>query len=230
MTANYNTNMQTKCCRAITSFVLLIAIVASQVTVAFAAGQRFTDVEPGFWAATYIEQAAEKGYVSGTSSTTFAPNKTVTNAEWITMITRAFYTKSVEAAAQYNEGGAWWRPYAETAYIKGILKGTMVLAPRDSENAEWDDTINAGISRYDMAQILYNVMTTETTKTPDSAAIAAAQQKIGDWDTIPANYQTAVAACYAAKLLTGTDSRGTFGGTSVMTRAQAAVVLCRITD
>ena len=229
MTANC-TNMKTKLSRVFTCLIILIAITASQISVAFAAGQRFTDVEPGFWAYSFIEQAAEKGYVSGTSSTTFTPNQPVTNAEWMTMITRAFYTKSVEAAAQYNEGGAWWRPYAETAYIKGILKGTTVLGPRDSEAAEWDSTITADINRYDMAQVRYNVMTTETTKTPDAAAIAAAQQKIGDWASVPANYQQAVAACYAAGLLSGTDSNGTFGGTSVMTRAQAAVVLCRIAE
>lgn len=229
MTAN-SINMKAKPYRVLFGIVLLFAIIASQVNVAFAAGQRFTDVAPGFWGYSYIEKAAEKGYVSGTSSTTFAPNKSVTNAEWMTMITRAFYTKSVEAAAQYNEGGSWWQPYAETAYIKGILKGTTVLGPRDSETAEWDSTINAGINRYDMAQILYNVMTSETTKTPDAASIAAAQQKIGDWASVPANYQQAVAACYAAGLLTGTDSNGTFSGTSVMTRAQAAVVLCRITE
>ena len=103
MTANC-TNMKTKLSRVFTCLIILIAITASQISVAFAAGQRFTDVEPGFWAYSFIEQAAEKGYVSGTSSTTFTPNQPVTNAEWMTMITRAFYTKSVEAAAQYNEG------------------------------------------------------------------------------------------------------------------------------
>ncbi len=197
---------------------------------AFADGQRFTDVAPGTWYYTSVEKAAEMGFVSGTSSTTFSPDSQVTNAQMMTMITRAFYKKSVDAAVQYNDGGSWWMPYAETAYIKGILKGMTVLTSRDSETAQWDTTVDAGMNRYDMAQILYNVMSTETTKTPSGAEIEAAKSKIGDWASVPAGYQQAVAACYAAGLLSGVDSNGTFNGNSVMTRAQAAVVMCRLCE
>ena len=54
MTANC-TNMKTKLSRVFTCLIILIAITASQISVAFAAGQRFTDVEPGFWAYSFIE-------------------------------------------------------------------------------------------------------------------------------------------------------------------------------
>jgi len=60
---------------------------------------------------------------------------------------------------------------------------------------------------------------------PSEAEIAAAKANTADWNSIPAKYQTAVATCKAVKIINGIDKKGTFQGSSDMTRAQAAIVL-----
>lgn len=53
---------------------------------------------------------------------------------------------------------------------------------------------------------------------------------IADWASIPDNYKDAVSLCYHYGTLSGTDSKGTFSGTTMMTRAQAAVVMDRLLE
>ena len=222
------TNAKSTGARFLACLVLFAILASSQMIYAHAAAPRFSDVGPNHWAYTYVEQAAQMGFVSGVTETTFGPDATVTNAQFLTMVTRAFYAKSASAAVEFSDGGEWWLPYAETAYIKGILRATTVLGPRDSEEAQWDNTINQGITRYDMAQIIYNVMLLETTKTPADSEILEARRHIADWSSVPTNYMQAVSACYATGCLSGIDDAGTFGGTSYMTRAQAATVMCKL--
>ena len=47
---------------------------------------------------------------------------------------------------------------------------------------------------------------------------------------MPANYRDAVTAIVGAGIITGVDGKGTFNGNGVMTRAQAATVMCRFID
>ena len=67
-------------------------------------------------------------------------------------------------------------------------------------------------------------------QTPDTAATEKAKSDISDWSSIPAEYQDAVAVCYAAGYLSGVDATGRFNGNSTMSRAEAATVMCRLTD
>lgn len=44
----------------------------------------------------------------------------------------------------------------------------------------------------------------------------------------PVNYREALTAVVGAGMITGVDSKGTFNGNGLMTRGQAAVVMCRM--
>ena len=87
---------------------------------------------------------------------------------------------------------------------------------------------NEPVNRYNMAQILYNFLK-DGGKVPSYNA-AAVQASIGDWSSVPSNYQDALMAVVSASIITGVDSNGTFNGNGLMTRGQAAVVLCRMYD
>ena len=82
------------------------------------------------------------------------------------------------------------------------------------------------INRYDMAQLMYNVLKAEginTTPLSDTS-------KVADWSSVPSTYRDAVSVCYNMGMLSGVDSKGTFNGTGVMDRAQAAVVMSRLLE
>ena len=174
-------------------------------TTAFAASINFNDVPTSHWAHASISKMADKGIVAGVGEGRYSPEGTVTNAAFITMISRQFY--------QTKDGGdVWYAPHLQAAQNAGILKGTMI----GMDNGLAGNTIN----RYDMAQIMYNVM--------GSPAATGDTSKISDWGSVPASYRNAVNYCYSMSLLTGVDTSGTFHGDGVMTRAQAAAVMDRL--
>ena len=174
----------------------------------------FTDVPKGNWAYTYVEQAAEKGWVNGVGGGAFQPGGNVTYAQLATMLTQAFF--SDELNTYTGNASPWYQKYCGTAAGAGLFNGT------DFDNQK----AGAAVNRYEMAQILYNVMQAKSkSAAPD---LNAAATSTGDWSAIPEHYRSAVAVCKAGGIINGTDSNGTFGGNGLMTRAQACVVLIQL--
>ena len=177
-------------------------------TTAFAASVKFTDVPDSHWASSSITEMADKGIMSGIGNNLFAPSNTLTGAEFVTMIVRHFYEDKLG-----TEGEKWYSEFMDAAKSANILTGTNVTA---------EGTIN----RYDMAQLMYNVLKAEnisTTPLPDTS-------KVADWSSVPSTYRDAVSVCYNMGMLTGVDNKGTFNGTGNMDRAQAAVVMDRLLE
>ena len=174
----------------------------------------FTDVPKGNWAYTYVERAAEKGWVNGVGGGAFQPGGNVTYAQLATMLTQAFF--SDELNTYTGNASPWYQKYCGTAAGAGLFNGT------DFDNQK----AGAAVNRYEMAQILYNVMQAKSkSAAPD---LNAAATSTGDWSAIPEHYRSAVAVCKAGGIINGTDSNGTFGGNGNMTRAQACVVLIQL--
>lgn len=184
----------------------------------------FSDVSAEHWAADAIERAANEGFVQGTGDGSFAPERTLSAAEFSTMLCNLLYPQLSDA----NSAEAWWQPYMETVFAQGVLSGTTLAQARDTAG-NWSQTaVEAPLSRYDMALMIANAAETAGWNLPNEATRTAAQGQIADWGNIPSAYQQAVRLCYAAGFITGTDSAGSFSGDMSMTRAQAALVLCRL--
>ena len=182
-------------------------------TTAFAASVKFTDVPDSHWASSSITEMADKGIMSGIGNNLFAPSQQLSNAEFITMLVRQFYSDKLG-----TEGSTWYAPFMAAAKSANILTGTNVGS---NENLA-----TSTINRYDMAQLMYNVLKAEgisTTPLSDTS-------KVADWSSVPSNYRDAVSVCYNMGMLTGVDNKGTFNGTGVMDRAQAAVVMDRLLE
>ena len=174
----------------------------------------FTDVPKGNWAYTYVERAAEKGWVNGVGGGAFQPGGNVTYAQLATMLTQAFF--SDELNTYTGNASPWYQKYCGTAAGAGLFNGT------DFDNQK----AGAAVNRYEMAQILYNVMQAKSkSAAPD---LNAAATSTGDWSAIPEHYRSAVAVCKAGGIINGVDKAGTFSGNGSMTRAQACVVLIQL--
>ncbi len=177
-------------------------------TTAFAASVKFTDVPSSHWASSSIYKMADKGIMSGIGNNLFAPSQQLSNAEFITMLVRQFYSDKLGA-----EGSTWYAPFMAAAKSANILAGTNVTA-------------TSTINRYDMAQLMYNVLKAEGITTSSLSDTS----KVADWSAVPSTYRDAVSVCYNMGMLTGVDNTGTFNGTGNMDRAQAAVVMDRLLE
>ena len=193
---------------------LSIALAVTMLsTTAFAASVKFTDVPSNHWASTSIYKMADKGTMSGIGNNLFAPSQQLSNAEFITMLVRQFYSDKLG-----TEGGTWYAPFMAAAKSASILTGTSVGSN--------DGLATSTINRYDMAQLMYNVLKAEGITTSSLSDTS----KVADWSAVPSTYRDAVSVCYNMGMLTGVDNKGTFNGTGVMDRAQAAVVMDRLLE
>lgn len=188
------------------SVVLAITMVS---TSAFAVDPSFKDVPSNHWAKQSITAMADKGIMTGVADGVFAPSNTLTYAEFFTMLTRQFYADKLSGEGEY-----WYSQFVAAAAAVGIDQGLSMKSVTDV------------ITRYDMAQIMYNLMSKKGVQMPSNVDTS----KIADWSKIPQEYQKAVSVCYSLGTLSGTDSKGTFNGTGNMDRAQAAVVMSRLLE
>lgn len=195
--------------RRLATGALSIALALTMVsTSAFAVSVEFTDVPSSHWAHASISEMADKGIMSGVGNNKFAPDTTLTGAQFVTMIVRHFYENKLG-----DGGDKWYSAFMDVAEKEGILAGTSITA-------------EGVINRYDMAQLMYNVLQDQL----GEIAIDFDTTAIADWASIPDNYKDAVSLCYHYGTLSGTDGKGTFSGTTMMTRAQAAVVMDRLLE
>ena len=190
--------------------VLSASLAVTMVSAsAFAADVTFRDVPSNHWAKQSITAMADKGIMTGVADGVFAPSNTLTYAEFFTMLTRQFYADKLSGAGEY-----WYSQFVAAAAAAGIDQGLSMKSVTDV------------ITRYDMAQIMYNLMSKKGVQMPSNVDTS----KIADWSKIPQEYQKAVSICYSLGTLSGTDSKGTFNGTGNMDRAQAAVVMSRLLE
>lgn len=209
----------------ILSLTLLLSLSVPAFAAAPAAKPHFTDVPTSHWAYTQIERAYSDGVIAGTAGNAanytgvFSPSGTLTEAQFVTIMTRTFFNDELEAAKKVVGSNAKWyaaaQKVAEDQHLLTFVQGKM----------------DAPITRYDMAAIMTNIMSAkEFSGRPDATKIEETYNKIADFKSIPNSYQVSVASVFAMGLIAGTDSKGTFAGSSYMNRAQAAVVYGRMKD
>lgn len=195
----------------------VVAAALSMSMVYMAMATSFTDVPSSHWAYSSIEKAASNNWVSGTGNGKFEPDGAMTGAQWLTMLVRVFYGDEVLGGHSVT----WYIPYV-----------TVADAHKLRENADMDslyDGLNKNMNRYQMAVVMTNVLKDKGV-TATEAQKEKAKAQIPDWNNIPSKYQDAVATASGLGLIAGVDERGTFNGTQGMTRAQAAVILCRLEE
>lgn len=214
--------------RKTVSLLLAMVLCFGLASPALAADPTFSDVPAAYWGYEAIEAMAAKGVISGLGDGLYGPENQLTNVQFAVMLVRLFYP---DQKAADGSGSLWWSGNMRVAYGLGLLAGTPAgdayaqaeAAGRDPDYAPFD----VPMPRAEMAQVIYNYLSGRG-QLPPEADTQAARSRIPDYASLPARYQQAVAAVYASGYLSGVDSAGRFDGDGTLTRAQAAMVLYRL--
>ena len=191
------------------AFVLCLGLTPC----AYACSSPFNDVAPGFWAYDAILETYNDGVMTGTASGVFSPSGKFNIAQFVTVLTRAFYNDDV---VNSTREGAWPNQNYDAAEKHNLFAGLT----------RWGGDVE--VTREVMAQMMYNVMVDKGVVLPDDTEIQATINRIPDIAAVDGNYRTAVAVCYHWELLAGVDAQGTFAPKGVLNRAQTAVIYTRL--
>ena len=103
------------------SLALASSMVLGMATTAQAAFQDFTDVK-GHWAEATLQQAYEDGILQGSSTTTMAPNSSLTTAQAVTILCRVLHvTGQGDTSGFPIPEGAWYAQDIAKAVYAGLL-------------------------------------------------------------------------------------------------------------
>ena len=202
------------------SLVLALALCLGLCVPAGAA--EFSDVPGAHTFHDAVVWCSGQSIVNGYEDNTFRPANTVSRSNFTVMLSRAFFAADIEKYKNpiYISSGTFWANY-QAMMANQALNNTSFAD--DTDNVQ---EMSRSISRYDMAQLITNIMTRQgfpASSSDKSAAIA----KITDYNNIPSQYRDAVANVYALGIITG-YSDGSFSGEVTMNRGQAAVVIYRM--
>lgn len=137
---------------------LFLALVLSLGLCVPALAADFSDVPPDHPFYSAVMDCAVKGIVGGYNDGTFRPTNTVTKSNFAVMLSRAFYAGDI---AKYNDDAYnrdIYGPFAGNylaAYYNGAFEGASFYSDFVMLRL---DTMSTEINRYDMAQLLANIM------------------------------------------------------------------------
>ena len=191
----------------------LCALLAGAVPPASAAGG-FRDVPDSHPAAEAIRRCVELGFFQGESATRFGMGHSITRGAFAVAASRflGWDTKDGTKTPTYSDvpADAWFAPYVEEAYDKGIVEGIG--------NGQFGP--NTNISRQDFAVMTVRMLGKEA----EAEAMKDSPISFSDTDRIAGYAKGAVAYCAANKILNGYDT-GKFEPTLTITREEAAKIL-----
>lgn len=174
----------------------------------------FSDLGNHPWAKESILKLAEDKVINGYTDGTFKPDGNVSRAEFVKMLVTALNITVNEKKEMHFadvNGKAWYYPYIAIAYSVGIVNGV------DGYNFGTDNSI----SRQDLSVMLCNAMLHK------GKGVAMTEEKCTEY--IPDYAKEAFNVMIENGILTG-YSDGTYKPGDFVTRAEAAVILCRTAE
>lgn len=174
---------------------------------------KFNDVA-GHWAEQDITAMAEKGVINGRNDTQFAPDESVTRAEFAAMIRRALDLNTIAYQGSIPDvsDGDWFANEVQAILSAGIMSG----------DADGQFRPNDQISRQEMAKVVVNAYRFLHGDPGISAQLSFTDSsEIADWAKPFVNEAAGL------DLIRGMDD-GSFAPYANSTRAQAATVLARL--
>ncbi|MCU6707922.1 glycerophosphodiester phosphodiesterase family protein [Paenibacillus sp. J5C_2022] len=201
--------------------IALVKRNGNSVYVLAAYDKSFDDIQ-GHWAKREIELLANKGLIHGMNENSFAPDRSVTRAEFASMLVRALGLIPAEAGASFADvsASAWYASDVSAAVNAGLILGY----------ADGSFRPEASINREE--QIAMIVRALQYAGTDISVTSDAEQQRILDAfqdqsDIVWA--QKEVAAAVAAGLIKGAGS-DMLQAQKDTTRAESVMMLKRFLD
>jgi len=184
-----------------------------------AANKSFTDLN-GHWAKGDVELMASKLIVNGVSDTRFAPDISITRAEFAALLVRALGIK-MEDKIEYAtfrdvSGDDWYAPAIEAGINAGLVDG--IANNRFAPNSE--------ITREQMAVMISNALSVVGKSELDPGRVSNILERFSDQSDISVWARSAVAQSVEAGIIDGI-TEDTMAPVEHATRAQAAVMLKR---
>lgn len=204
----------------ILSALLTLCLVFSLVPTALAAdADKFTDISKDSWCYEYVDYVTSKGYFRGTTETTFSPDRSMTRAMFVVVLSRFDGAKVDNSQSAFTDvaPGAWCAGAINWAAANKIVegKGDGTFAP------------NEPITRAQMCAIMQRYLNYYAKKHNVTAVVKSAATSLTDRGQIPAYARTAVEQCQKWGLVNG-FSDGTFRPQAMSSRAQVAAVIYRL--
>lgn len=180
----------------------------------------FGDIK-GHWAQTPIEYLASRRIIQGMTEEFFAPNGTITRAQFVTLLAgMAGADLSQYSLSQFNDvkDNAWYKGAVVWAAENGIVQGQQA-----ADGGFWFNP-NQNISRQDMAVVMMRYLA--WAKEPAKETTKAIAFK--DGSVIASYAKESVATMQKAGLINGRttpDNQTVFDPAGKLTRAEAAQIL-----
>ena len=174
----------------------------------------FLDIANSYWGKDAIINLYNKGIVAGQGNGYFRPDNTITRAEFVQMVVKAFGFVTQGSGADFADvTNEWFADSVQAAYTNGVVNGTSATTFSPLSN----------ITRQDMMTILYNAAKAKGVKLTNGSA------SFTDADSISAYAQDAVAAMVGSNVVSGyTD--GSVKPLNNASRAEAAAMLSRLLE
>ena len=193
----------------------------------------FLDVSSDHWAYSYITRAAKNGWIAGSGDGNFAPNDTLTYAQFYTMVTPIFRASAL-AAYQAGPDAPWWERYmwvgSETLMANTIWFETQTIAGHELTLQESvEKHANEAIPRTDAISIMWRALGAWTSNEIVPGVDAARDKLLNAGVSLNELELDTVPVCYAAGLISG-DESGDLKLQSTLTRAEGCVMLCNLVD
>lgn len=170
----------------------------------------FSDIS-GHWAEEYITKMNEQGIVSGIGDGSFAPDRSVTRAEFVKMIcVMNGVSGGTDGAFKDINTGDWYYKYVIAAYSAGLINGV----------GDGSFAPDRSISREDAAVIISRVIKTKQMNNSSTFA---------DYDKISDYAREAVGLLVAAGVVKG-DDKGNFNPQNAISRGETAALLVRMQE
>lgn len=174
-------------------------------------GRPFSDTQ-GHWATQAVIETADRGWMTGQSSTAFGPNRSLTRAEAAAVLcrVRAFSAAPAHVPDFSDTKGHWAEDEIRTAYYHGLVEGIGAgqYAP------------DAPVSRQEMAVMLHRAFP-QVGALPSRSPFPDVSRHQFPW-----SYE-AILRLTQAGIFNGFGD-GTFRPTAMITRAELASLLTRL--
>lgn len=206
----------------ILSALLALCIVFTLVPTALAAkADDFTDVSRSDWFYDYVDYVSSKGYFRGTTETTFAPQRNMTRAMFVVVLSRFDGAKGDSSQSAFTDvaPGAWCTAAINWAAANKIVegKGDGTFAP------------DAPITRAQMCAIINRYLNYYKKGNKVTLSQTGSVSAMSDQNTVPSYAVDAVKQCQRYGLINGYKD-GTFRPNALSTRAHVAAVIYRMAD
>lgn len=178
----------------------------------------FTDLQAvEQWAGNEIRELAKLNIINGVNQKEFKPLKSVTRAEFLSMMVRAFDLANSKAHSSFTDvpSSSWYYPYISAAVESKLAEGV----------GEGKFEPNRDITREEMAQMAANALKLTTQVSLED--IPEALKKFEDRDRISPYAREAVALLTKGDVIQGL-TEDSFVPKGTANRAQAAVIIHRM--